>query len=350
MPFTTQEITDAGKTSLDYYVKNPVTDSFNIQHPWMDRLQQSQKSFPGAKQNIQVQLRYRNQDNFQWFNGRKVVTYNIRHTIAVATFPWRAAHDGFSIDEDRLIQNGISVTDDKTSRHSDQEEIVLTDLLEEHTSVLPLGFDEKFELALLRDGTASTDDIAGIDLLVPVDPTTGTVGGINRATTGNEWWRSQVQTQITSTTSTGNILDKMRTVYRAVVRNGGKPNFQMVGEDYIDAYVNFMLNTYGTINHSGGGMIKTEGGDDTPTYRGLKMNWIPSFSDIDTLDTPTEKWIERMYMLQMSFIQLKPVEGQNRISRKPPRPYDRYEYYWGLTWRGGLCISKSISQGLLTVA
>jgi len=350
MAFTAQEITDAGKTSLDYYVKNPVTDSYNIEHPFMDRIEKSQKSFPGAKQNIVVQLRYRNQSNFQWFNGRKVVTYNVRHTVEQATFPWRAAHDGFSLDEDRLIQNGITVTDDKTARHSDQDEIVLTDLLAEQTEVLPLGFNEKFELALLRDGTAGTDDIAGLDFLVAIDPTTGTVGGIDRSVAANSWWRNQVQTGVTTTTSTGNILDNMRTVFRAVTRNGGKPNYHPVGEDFIDGYINFLLNTFGTMNHSGGGMIKSEGGDDTPTYRGQKFTWIPSFADVDTLDSPTELWVERLYMLQMSFIQLKPVEGQNRITRKPPRPYDRYEYYWGLTWRGGMCISKSIAEGVITVA
>ncbi len=350
MAFTTQEITDAGKYSLDYYVKNPVTDSYNIEHPWLKRLEKSQKSFPGSKQNIVVQLRYRNQSNFQWFNGRKVVSYNVRHTVEQASFPWRSAHEGLSLDEDRLIQNGISVTDDKTARHSEQERIELTDLLGEQTSVLPLGFDEKMELALLRDGTAGTDDIAGLDHLVAIDPTTGTVGGIDRSVAANSWWRNQVQLGVTTTTSTGNILDNMRTVFRAVSRNGGKPNYYMSGEDYLDGYMNFMLNTYGTVNHSSGGMIKTEGGDDTPTYRGVMFHWVPSFADVDTLDSPTEQWVERLYMLQMSFIQLKPVEGQNRITRKPPRPYDRYEYYWGLTWRGGLCTTKAISQGVLSVA
>lgn len=350
MAFTTQEITDAGKTSLDYFVKNPPEDQYNIEHPWMQRLEKSQKAFPGAKQYITYQLRYRNQSNFQWFNGRKVVTYNTRHTVEQASYPWRAAHDGFSIDEDRLIQNGITVTDDKTARHDDAERIQLTDLLAEQTSVLPLGFNEKFELALLRDGTAGTDDIAGLDHLVAIDPTTGTVGGINRATAANSWWRNQVQLGVTTTTTTGNILTNMRTVRRNQTRNGGRPNYAMAGEDYIDGYVNFLLNTYGQINHKGGGMIKTEGGEDMPTYHGLALNWIPSFSDVDTLDSPVEQWVERLYMLQMNYIQLKPVQGQNRISRKPPRPYDRYEYYWGLTWRGGLCTSKSVAQSVMTVA
>jgi hypothetical protein len=350
MPFTTQEILDSGKTSLDYYLKNPVEDQINIEHIWRMELEKNQKPFPGAKQNVTIQLRYRNQSNFQWFNGRKVVSYNIRHTIEQASFPWRGAHDGVSLDEDRLLQNGITVTDDKVARHDESEEIMLTDLLEEQTSVLPMGFNEKFDLALLRDGTAGTDDIAGLDHIVAIDPTTGTVGGIDRSVAANSWWRNGVQLGVTTTTSTGNILTNQRTIYRNITRNGGKPNLYMAGEDYIDGYVNFMLNTFGQINHKGGGMIKIEGGEDVPTYKGVSIKWVPSFADVDDLDSPAELWVERLYMLQMKYIQLKPIRGQDRIARKPPRPYDRYEYYWGLTWRGALCMSKAVSQAVMSVA
>jgi hypothetical protein len=27
------------------------------------------------------------------------------------------------------------------------------------------------------------------------------------------------------------------------------------------------------------------------------------------------------------------------VNRKPPRAYDRYEYYWAITWRGALTMT-----------
>ena len=110
MPFTSQEIIDAGKAGLDYYVKNSPIDQIGVDRPLLKALMASKKSAPGAKQYIVEQLRYRYQSNFQWFNGSSVVTYNRRQTIEQASYAWRSAHDGFALDEDRLAQNGICVT------------------------------------------------------------------------------------------------------------------------------------------------------------------------------------------------------------------------------------------------
>ena len=38
------------------------------------------------------------------------------------------------------------------------------------------------------------------------------------------------------------------------------------------------------------------------------------------------------------------------ISRKPPRAYDKYEYYWGLTWRGALTQNRSNAQAVVSIA
>jgi len=354
MPFTSEELSIAGKTSLEYYLKNKPVDQIHIEHPWMKRLNKTKKSMPGGKENAVIQLRYRYQNNFQFFNGRKVVTYNNRDSIEQALYPWRSAHDGFSLDEDRLIQNGITVTDNKTARHSEAESLRLTDLLMEQHEILRLGWEEQMELTMLRDGSQSTDAPMGLDGFVAVDPTTGTVGGIDRSVAANSWWRNFVDLDATTTTTTGTILDVMHTQWRNCTRNGGRPNYILAGSTFIDGYRNFMLKTYGRINHMGGGEIKIEGGTDHQdtammTFMGVPIIWCPAFADLDAADSPAQEWESRCYFLNMNYITLKPIQGQDMISRKPPRPYDRYEHYWGLTWRGALCMSRGNAHALITV-
>ena len=169
MPFTSQEISDAGKVGLDFYLRNNPVDQIAIERPLLKALQGKKKSAPGAKQYIVVQLRYRYQSNFQWFNGSQVVTYNKRQSIEQANYAWRSAHDGFALDEDRLAQNGIKITEDTypgTSQASDAEKIQLTNLIEEQSEILRLGFEEKFSQALHLDGTQSSDALTGLDALI----------------------------------------------------------------------------------------------------------------------------------------------------------------------------------------
>lgn len=347
MPFTTEEISIAGKTALDYYLKNKPTDQIKVDRVWLKKLMSTKKSMPGAKQNATVQLRYRYQSNFSFFNGRAQVTYNNRSTVDQAAFPWRSAHDGFALDEDRLIQNGITVTDNKKAVHSQAEVIQLTNLLNEQIEVLDLGFDEKFDEALLLDGSAGNDDIEGLDLLVATDPTTGTVGGIDRSVAANSWWRNNFKLNMTTTTTTGDILEEMETQFRNCMKNGGRPNFIMAGSDFIDGYRNFMLKTYGVIHHPGGSGIDIEGGSDKITFKGIPIVWNPVFDDMPAA-TPT--WSKRCYFLNTNFITLMEIEGQGKMSRRPPRPYDRYEHYWGMTWRGALVMSRANAHSVMSIS
>jgi len=210
MPFTSSEIVDAGKIGLDFYLANKPVDQIEVKRPILQALQSKKKSAPGAKQFIVEQLRVRYSSNFQWFNGSSVVTYNRRVTNEQANYAWRSCHDGLALDEDRLAQNGIIVVDDASAARSasDAEKIQLTNLLEEQAEALRLGFQEQFSYQLHLDGTQSTDAVTGVDALLSLTPTSGTVGGIDRSSSSNAYWRNNVSTGLTTTTSTGTILNQ----------------------------------------------------------------------------------------------------------------------------------------------
>lgn len=352
MAFTAQEITDAGKIGLDFFLKNSPVDQIAVERPFLQELTKNKQSAPGAKQYITVQLRYRYQSNFQWFNGSQVVTYNRRQSIDQANYAWRSCHDGFALDEDRLIQNGISVDDSRPTggNATDAEMIQLTNLLKEQSEILKLGFQEKFSWALQLDGTQSSDALTGLDALVALVPTTGTVGGIDRALAASAYWRNYAVASLTTTTTTGNILDYMEIGYRAMVRNGGRPNFYIAGGSFIDGYRNFLLKTFGRIDFEATAEREIEGGTKLLTFHGVPILWNPEFSDLDTTYAPATAWEKRCYGLNMQRIKLRPIEGQDMLTRKPPRAYDKYEWYWGLTWRGALTMDRSNAHAVFSIA
>lgn len=353
MPFTSLEITEAGKIGLDLYLKNNPIDQVAIERPLLKALQGKKSSAPGAKQYIVEQLRYRYQSNFQWFNGSQVVTYNRRQSIEQASYAWRSAHDGFALDEDRLAQNGIKIDENSHAggKATDAEIIQLTDLLKEQTEILRLGFEEKFSQALHLDGTQSADAITGLDALVSLTPTTGTVGGIDRAAGGNVWWRNYAITGVTTTTTTGNILDYLEVAYRNCVRNGGQPDLIVAGSDFIDGFRNFMIKTYGRVDYQGVGIFKNvEAGTEMLSFHGKPIVWSPEFYDLQALTGAATSWEKRCYMLNTKHLKLRPLEGHDMITRKPPRAYDKYEYYWGLTWRGAVTQNRSNAMAVLAIA
>lgn len=350
MPFSAQEIQDAGKIGLDYYLAAKPIDQVAVERPLLKALMAKKKSAPGAKQFIVEQLRTGYGSNFQWFNGNQTVTYNRRVTNQQANFPWRSAHDGLALDEDRLIQNGIVITDDKGPTNASQaEKIQLTNLFEEQMEVLRLGFQESFSHQLHLDGTQNPDAITGLDGLISLTPTTGTVGGIDRATNG--YWRNNVATGLTSTTGTGTILNQMEIAFRQAKRNGGSPNLILAGSQFIDAYRNFLLSSYGRIDFSNGPFGKTvDAGTESMSFHGVPVVWSPEFADLDARYGPATPWEKRAYFLNLDTIKLRPIEGQDMVTRKPPRAYDRYEYYWGITWRGALTMNRANANVALAIA
>jgi hypothetical protein len=73
------------------------------------------------------------------------------------------------------------------------------------------------------DGTGTSGkEMGGLDLIVPLDPTTGTVHGINAATFS--FWRSQQTDGAQTATAFDNLLSTMRSIYNLCSNGVGKQN------------------------------------------------------------------------------------------------------------------------------
>ena len=364
MPISTAALEKAGRAALDYFQRNPPTDQIQVNRPWIRKLRAMKKSFPGGKQNVVQQLRKAYGANFTWYYGDQTVTFNKRDTLAQGMFPWRSCHDGFSLNEDELAANGIviSATSGRT-RLNAMEISRLTNILEENFEVLRLGFDEKLDQALLASGSTNADAITGLDGLITLIPTAGKVGGIDRATASNAWWRNNVQTGLTQAT----MIDHMETQFRKCVRTGGVPDFIQVGQTYLDSFrkaAKGEIDQYTIKRVSGGGAAELDPGIGNAKawgvetglhFKNVPMYWNPVFEDLDAALGPATAWEKRCYFINCRFLQFRPMEGYNGGDGEgemgmAPRVYDRYTYYWFKKGKFALTLGKSNAHSVLAMA
>lgn len=95
----------------------------------------------------------------------------------------------------------------------------IIDLLEAKINQAEMSISDSLNKQLFADGTGnSSKDFAGLKTYVPADPTTGSPGGINRATSGNEWWRNY-----TEATAAALTIGYMSTAYNSVSKGKDVP-------------------------------------------------------------------------------------------------------------------------------
>ena len=350
MPFNAEQISYAGIAAMDYIIKGKPEDLYNTERPLLKNLNANKKPFPGSKQYINEKLRTTNDSNFQWFGPDGAVSYNRKRTLKEANFEWGSAHDGFALTEEELLQNYISVTDNPNSTPTTSEKHQFVNLMEENTETLMEGFKEKFDYELHLDGTQDVESVPGLDHVISTTPSTGVLGGIDRSLAGNEFFRNHVSLNIAATT--GVLSDTMETIWRLCTRVGGfRPNLILVGSKFMDAYRTEARAVIARqMQLSGGSAGNMDVSIDNLSFKNVPLIWDPVFDDLQANLSPTIDWDKRCYFLNMKYLKLRPAKGQDMITRRPPRVYNRYTHYWGLTWRGGVTTNRPGSMAVMSVA
>lgn len=354
MSFTASQLQRAGHYSLEAYLRNVPIDQIAQQRPLLAMLMRAKKAFPGGKQYVVENVRKAYGSNFQWYRGDATVSYNKRDTVAQAQFAWGSAHDGFTLNEDELFQNGITIVEGKVAKASDGETDRLVDLLQENVEVLREGFEESFDYQIHLDGTQDSEAVAGLDFVISTAPSSGTVGGIDRSQSGNAYWRNYAKTSITTGTS-GTLLDECEKAWRSCTRHGGQPDTILAGEDWIDEFrarAKGDITRYLSLNGASGSKKAAAALDPSSDlyFHGVQIQRDPTALDLDTALSPSIDWQKRAYFLNSKTLRLRPAKGHDMITRNPPRVYNRYAYYWGLTWKGTMTCNKPNGNAVLAIS
>lgn len=359
MPFNAEQLAYAGRAAIEYYLRNNPIDNYNVNRPLIEKLIKGRKEYGGGLQYVVEQLRYQNDSNFQSYFGDSQVSYNRKRTLQQAKYVWGSFHDGFGLNEDELTQNGIVMTDDRNASPSDAEKVQLTNLLSENMETLKLGFMENFDIMLHLNGTQSATDIPGLESLIDLNPTDDTVGGI--PSSSNSWWQNAYYTAVADS----ELLETLEEAWRACIRVGqSPPDFLLAGENFIDQYREQAGSPGGAIQRqvflgssTGNKQATTldagvgEGISTGLYFKGVEIIWDPVFAILDdTYGSSDNEWKDRLYMVNTRHLKLRPIKGHWLIPRRPPRVYDRYTHYWGLTAKAALTTGKRNAHAVIAVA
>lgn len=349
MPISAPDLAALGMSSLDDYMRNTPVDQIGTAHPLLRKLTEKKKTLLGGKQNLVIQIRKAYGSNFSWTYGEAAVSFNTRDTLTQAAFPWRRCVDAFRISHDTLFGNGIKVVEGAAGsvKMSQHEAVQLTNLLNEQRESFKLGFMEKLDLELHRDGTSSTDAITGLDSLIATAPATGIVGGLDRATA--TYWRNNASLAIASGTA-GALKTAMELQWRKCTRAGqSAPDFILAGSAFVDAYAASVTIT----QNANAGTTKTldigmgKGTETGLFFKGVPIVWDPTFEALDALDSPVVPWEKRCYFLNTRHLELRD-DGMDIVT--PTRPHDVLALFHMISLRTVLAIKQSNAHAVLAIA
>ena len=140
------------------------------------------------------------------------------------------------------------------------------------------SFAQEMERMLFADGTGNGGlEIDGLDNIIAENPTTGTVGGINRATSGNDFWQNQFKDMALDVVSTV-LLKRMNNIFNNCGIYGAGiqrfPDILISAQNVYEAYTEEATEIQQIIMTESGKRI-AELGFGEQQYRGQPMTWSP---------------------------------------------------------------------------
>lgn len=166
------------------------------------------KTFSGGERILQ-ELSFAENSNAGYYSGYDILPVGTSDVISAAEFDIKQAAVPVVMSGLEMLQN------------TGKERMI--DLMESRLTVAESTLANLISDGLYSDGTGSAGkEIDGLDAAIPIDPTTGTYGGIDRATW--TFWRSKINNQ----TSTADIQTQWNSLWSQCVRGSDRPDLILV--------------------------------------------------------------------------------------------------------------------------
>lgn len=176
------------------------------------RMKQRGTAKPASGGRTLVQeLSYQENSTFMWYSGYDTLDVSATDVLSAAEFDWKQAAVAVTISGLEQLQN------------AGKEKIL--DLLESRINVAEKTMMNKIALGCYADGTGNGGkEIGGLQHLVADLPTSGTVGGINRANFSfwQNYYRDSSDNSVTLSSTT--IQSEMNIAYTNLVRGTDRPD------------------------------------------------------------------------------------------------------------------------------
>lgn len=270
---------------------------------------------------IRANLEWAQNPNVAWITELGTVTVSRPDTFDNAEYSWKfIACDVPMTDFERGITEG-------GAKKYDLEAAKLENM---KTSV-----EDAVNIALFGDGTASAGNVVGgLRLLVPQDPTTGTVGLISRVT--YSFWRSQAHDATKTTNLYDNLVYTLTQSYNACSNGVGSqnPDYVIGNQTNFSGYESTIL----TLER-----FNREGPSDKGV-RGFKGQYL-MFKDIPiTYDPNCPSGL--MYMLNKRNLKFVYMQWM-KADPAPVRPADSFYDVFKVLTIGNLVTNNSRRLGVV---
>ena len=171
---------------------------------------------------IVEELEY-SEGNFQWYSGYELLNVTPPDVITAAEYDWKQGASTVSISGlEAEVQN--------------QGKEAIINLLNARIKNAMNTMQNNVTVGMYADGTGNGGkEIGGLQLLVADDPSTGTVGGIDRSVASNAFWKNQAYDATTdggAAATASNIQGYMNEVFLRCSRGADKPDLIMADKAY----------------------------------------------------------------------------------------------------------------------
>lgn len=300
------------------------------------------KTFSGGRTIVQ-ELNYANNQTFQWYSGYQVLNIAPSQTFTAAEYPIRQSAVAVSISGLEELQN------------SGEEAII--DLLESRIENAEDTFMNGMSQGIYGDGTV-TGSVGGLQLLVAITPTSGTVGGIDRSTW--TFWQNQSYKATTdggAAATAANIQSYMDSLWVKLIRGRDSPDLLVADNNYYKLYWQSLQAIQRIATENGVGEFGALG------YQTLKYNTADvvldgGFQGFSTDPFPGETSTgnglggaptNTMYMLNTKYIHWRPHARRNMVPLDPDRFSVNQDAMVKLMgWAGNMTLSNAFLQGVLS--
>lgn len=345
MPFTAQEIANVANALLEFNVRGPAMSQVIQERPLFRDLMAAQKEFPGGNEFITWPVKGQYTTTVQGFTHDDSVSYQNPANIRRARVKWYEVHGGISVTLTELKMAGLSVTDSmnskRTTNHTDREEVVLTDLLQDKIEDMMEGWSRSFAEMLWRDGTQDAKAVPGIlSFILDTPSTAGSTFGIDRV--ANTWWRNRASLGINSATASDqNLVNTLQREIRQLRRYGGRPNKFYAGSDFMDAFEK-ELRSKGNYTLEGWAKSRTiDASIADISFKGTTIEYEPLLDDLSRS--------KYGYWMDLTKNKLHVMSGEDRKMHNPARPPEKYVMYRAMTWTGALGSDQLNTNGVYSI-
>lgn len=220
MAFANTSVSDIIATTIQSRTRK-IADNVTDNNALLKRLKMKgkQKPFSGGYQ-IMQELSFAENSNAGWYSGYDILPTGISDVISAATFNIKQCAVPVVISGLEMLQN------------AGKERMI--DLMESRLSVAESTMANLISQGLYSDGTANGGkQIDGLNAAVPVAPTSGTYGGIDRATW--TFWQSQIIN--TSGITAATIQGQWNTLWASCLRGSDSTDLIMCDNTVWSLYV-----------------------------------------------------------------------------------------------------------------